>query len=236
MRLFFSFLLCSFLFGCINNNDSLKNNSEIELKSKMDSVSYSLGLMYAHQLKSSYQQMEVQEPEINIEILKKSLISNLLPSNKSLIDSLLAVNIMNEYDLNRHRTKYESVIIEGENYLSVNSKKKGVITTTSGLQYEIIKQGNGPKPSLTDQVEIHYTGSFINGTVFDSSVERGETLTIGVDEVIRGWTEVLQLMSIGSKWKIFVPYKIAYGEIGTKGGPIGPYSTLIFEIELLNIK
>ena len=236
MRLFFSFLLCSFLFGCINNNDSLKNNSNIELKSKMDSVSYSLGLMYAHQLKSSYQQMEVQEPEINIEILKKSLISNLLPSNKSLIDSLLAVNIMNEYDLNRHRTKYESVIIEGENYLSVNSKKKGVITTTSGLQYEIIKQGNGPKPSLTDQVEIHYTGSFINGTVFDSSVERGETLTIGVDEVIRGWTEVLQLMSIGSKWKIFVPYKIAYGEIGTKGGPIGPYSTLIFEIELLNIK
>ena len=236
MRLFFSFLLCSFLFGCINNNDSLKNNSNIELKSKMDSVSYSLGLMYAHQLKSSYQQMEVQEPEINIEILKKSLISNLLPSNKSLIDSLLAVNIMNEYDLNRHRTKYESVIIEGENYLSVNSKKKGVITTTSGLQYEIIKQGNGPKPSLTDSVEIHYTGSFINGTVFDSSVERGETLTIGVDEVIRGWTEVLQLMSIGSKWKIFVPYKIAYGEIGTKGGPIGPYSTLIFEIELLNIK
>lgn len=229
-------LISLFLFGCINNDNDAKNNTDIALKSKMDSVSYSLGFMYAQQLKAGYQQMGIQEPTINIDILKKSLISNLDPSQISLIDSSLAVNIMNEYELNRHRNMHQSVIVEGEKFLNENSQREGVIVTATGLQYEVIEQGGGNKPSITDMVEIHYTGYFINGNVFDSSVERNETLSIGVNEVIRGWREALQLMSVGSKWKIYVPYQIGYGELGTQNGPIGPYSTLIFEIELLNIK
>ena len=229
-------LISLFLFGCINNDNDAKNNTDIALKSKMDSVSYSLGFMYAQQLKAGYQQMGIQEPTINIDILKKSLISNLDPSHLSLIDSSLAVNIMNEYELNRHRNMHQSVIVEGEKFLNENSQREGVIVTATGLQYEVIEQGGGNKPSITDMVEIHYTGYFINGNVFDSSVERNETLSIGVNEVIRGWREALQLMSVGSKWKIYVPYQIGYGELGTQNGPIGPYSTLIFEIELLNIK
>jgi FKBP-type peptidyl-prolyl cis-trans isomerase FklB len=229
-------LISLFLFGCINNDNDAKNNTDIALKSKMDSVSYSLGFMYAQQLKAGYQQMGIQEPTINIDILKKSLISNLDPSHLSLIDSSLAVNIMNEYELNRHRNMHQAVIVEGEKFLNENSQREGVIVTATGLQYEVIEQGGGNKPSITDMVEIHYTGYFINGNVFDSSVERNETLSIGVNEVIRGWREALQLMSVGSKWKIYVPYQIGYGELGTQNGPIGPYSTLIFEIELLNIK
>ena len=229
-------LISLFLFGCINNDNDAKNNTDIALKSKMDSVSYSLGFMYAQQLKAGYQQMGIQEPTINIDILKKSLISNLDPSQISLIDSSLAVNIMNEYELNRHRNMHQAVIVEGEKFLNENSQREGVIVTATGLQYEVIEQGGGNKPSITDMVEIHYTGYFINGNVFDSSVERNETLSIGVNEVIRGWREALQLMSVGSKWKIYVPYQIGYGELGTQNGPIGPYSTLIFEIELLNIK
>ena len=229
-------LISLFLFGCINNDNDAKSNTDIALKSKMDSVSYSLGFMYAQQLKAGYQQMGIQEPTINIDILKKSLISNLDPSHLSLIDSSLAVNIMNEYELNRHRNMHQSVIVEGEKFLNENSQREGVIVTATGLQYEVIEQGGGNKPSITDMVEIHYTGYFINGNVFDSSVERNETLSIGVNEVIRGWREALQLMSVGSKWKIYVPYQIGYGELGTQNGPIGPYSTLIFEIELLNIK
>ena len=233
----FIFPLISFLLvGCINNDTDVKNSTDIELKSKMDSVSYSLGFMYAQQLKASYQQMGIQEPTINIDILKKSLISNLDPSHLSLIDSSIAVNIMNEYELNRHRNMHQSVIVEGEKFLNENSQREGVIVTATGLQYEVIEQGGGNKPSITDMVEIHYTGYFINGNVFDSSIERNETLSIGVNEVIRGWREALQLMSVGSKWKIYVPYQIGYGELGTQNGPIGPYSTLIFEIELLNIK
>ena len=229
-------LISLFLFGCINNDNDAKNNTDIALKSKMDSVSYSLGFMYAQQLKAGYQQMGIQEPTINIDILKKSLISNLDPSHLSLIDSSLAVNIMNEYELNRHRNMHQAVIVEGEKFLNENSQREGVIVTATGLQYEVVEQGGGNKPSITDMVEIHYTGYFINGNVFDSSVERNETLSIGVNEVIRGWREALQLMSVGSKWKIYVPYQIGYGELGTQNGPIGPYSTLIFEIELLNIK
>ena len=143
---------------------------------------------------------------------------------------------MNEYDLNRHRKKYQSVILEGDQFLHENSQRKEVTVTESGLQYEIIKQGNGEIPSINDKVEIHYTGYFINGSVFDSSIERNEILSIDVVEVIRGWREALQIMPVGSKWKVYVPYQLAYGELGTQGGPIGPYSTLIFEIELINIK
>ncbi|MFO1483733.1 MAG: FKBP-type peptidyl-prolyl cis-trans isomerase [Verrucomicrobiaceae bacterium] len=122
----------------------------------------------------------------------------------------------------------------GEKFLTENGKKKGITTTASGLQYEVLKAGDGPKPVATDRVNVHYHGTLLDGKVFDSSVERGQPITFGVQEVIKGWTEALQLMPVGSKWRIFIPSGLAYGEQGA-GGDIGPNETLIFDVELIGI-
>ena len=122
----------------------------------------------------------------------------------------------------------------GEAYLADNAKRPGIVTTASGLQYEVLTQGDGPVPAATDQVKVHYTGRLIDGTVFDSSVERGEPATFGVTQVIPGWVEALQLMKAGSKWRLFIPSQLAYGPQGA-GGMIGPNSTLIFDVELLKV-
>jgi FKBP-type peptidyl-prolyl cis-trans isomerase len=122
----------------------------------------------------------------------------------------------------------------GNAFLEENKSREGVNTTASGLQYEVISEGDGPKPSADDRVRVHYHGTLIDGTVFDSSVERGEPAVFGVGQVIPGWTEALQLMPVGSKWKIYVPSNLAYGERGA-GADIGPNTTLIFEVELLEI-
>jgi FKBP-type peptidyl-prolyl cis-trans isomerase FklB len=122
----------------------------------------------------------------------------------------------------------------GDKFLAENGKREGVTTTASGLQYEVVKAGDGPKPVATDKVNVHYHGTLIDGKVFDSSVERGQPITFGVQEVIKGWTEALQLMPVGSKWKIYIPSQLAYGEQGA-GGDIGPNEALIFEVELLGI-
>jgi FKBP-type peptidyl-prolyl cis-trans isomerase len=122
---------------------------------------------------------------------------------------------------------------EGEKFLADNAKKEGVKTTKSGLQYKVLKEGSGPSPKATDVVRTHYHGTFINGEVFDSSVERKEPAEFEVNGVIPGWTEALQLMKVGSKWQLFVPFKLAYGERGYRGIP--PSATLIFEVELLDI-
>jgi FKBP-type peptidyl-prolyl cis-trans isomerase len=123
---------------------------------------------------------------------------------------------------------------EGAKWLAENGKKKGVTTTKSGLQYEIVKEGTGPKPVATDKVNVHYHGTLISGKVFDSSVERGQPITFGVQEVIKGWTEGLQLMPVGSKWRLFIPSDLGYGDAGA-GDDIGPGETLIFDVELLGI-
>ena len=123
---------------------------------------------------------------------------------------------------------------DGEAFLAANKNKPGVKTTASGLQYEVIKEGTGKKPAATDQVKVHYTGTLIDGTKFDSSVDRGEPATFALNGVIPGWTEALQLMPVGSKYKIVVPAALGYGEKGTPG-PIGPNATLVFEVELLEI-
>lgn len=123
----------------------------------------------------------------------------------------------------------------GAKFLADNGKREGVKTTASGLQYEVIKQGEGPKPVATDRVNVHYHGTLLSGKVFDSSVERGEPITFGVQEVIKGWTEALQLMSVGSKYKLYIPSDLAYGDRGA-GADIGPGETLVFEVELLKIE
>ena len=122
----------------------------------------------------------------------------------------------------------------GKSHLEANAKRPGVVTTPSGLQYEVLVEGNGPQPTAQDQVKVHYTGRLIDGTVFDSSVERGEPATFGVTQVIPGWVEALQLMKAGSKWRLHIPSQLAYGPQGA-GGAIGPNSTLIFDVELLEV-
>lgn len=125
---------------------------------------------------------------------------------------------------------------EGEAFLLENGKKEGVITLDSGLQYSVVEAGEGDKPSATDEVEVHYAGTLIDGTEFDSSYKRGSTVSFPVNGVIPGWTEALQLMPVGSKWKLFIPSDLAYGPGGTGGGPIGPNQTLLFDVELVSIK
>jgi len=142
--------------------------------------------------------------------------------------------IINSYFSKKQKKESESMIEKGANFLQENAKREGVTTLPSGLQYEIISEGTGPKPTLEDNVTTHYHGTLIDGTVFDSSVDRGEPASFPVGGVIKGWTEALQLMSVGSKWKLYVPYDLAYGERGARA-QIGPYSTLIFEVELISI-
>jgi FKBP-type peptidyl-prolyl cis-trans isomerase FklB len=125
---------------------------------------------------------------------------------------------------------------EGERFLVENGKRPEVVTTESGLQYEIINKGDGAIPTATDKVKVHYTGTLIEGTVFDSSIERGEPTSFGVSQVISGWTEALLLMPVGSKWNVFIPQGLAYGPRGAGGGEIPPYAALIFQMELLAIE
>lgn len=123
----------------------------------------------------------------------------------------------------------------GMAFLASNKSKTGIQTTSSGLQYKILKEGKGAKPSANSKVKVHYTGKLLDGTVFDSSVQRGEPATFGVNQVIKGWTEALQLMPSGSKWELYIPAELGYGAQGAPGGKIGANSTLIFEVELLEI-
>ncbi len=124
---------------------------------------------------------------------------------------------------------------EGEAFLAANKSKEGVVTLPSGLQYKILQQGTGPKPTASDSVVCNYRGTLLNGTEFDSSYKRGQPATLGVGQVIPGWTEALQLMPVGSKWQLFIPSNLAYGARGA-GSDIGPNSTLTFEVELLSIQ
>ncbi len=126
-------------------------------------------------------------------------------------------------------------LADGEAFLAENGKRAEVKTTATGLQYEILTEGTGATPASTDQVEVHYTGKLLDGTVFDSSVDRGIPATFGVTQVIPGWVEALQMMKAGSKWRLFIPSNLAYGPNGAPGSPIGPNSTLIFDVELLKV-
>lgn len=131
-------------------------------------------------------------------------------------------------------SKYESVLAEGETFLADNAKRNEVTVTDSGLQYEVLQSGEGERPTASSTVRTHYHGTLINGEVFDSSYERGQPAEFPVGGVIKGWTEALQMMQTGDKWRLYVPYQLAYGEQGA-GAAIGPYSTLIFDVELLAI-
>lgn len=147
----------------------------------------------------------------------------------------IANQVIQSYLSTINSEEYGANKTEGEKFLAENGKRSNVVTLPSGLQYEIMNSVDGPKPNVESEVTVHYHGTLINGTVFDSSVSRQEPASFGVTQVIKGWTEALQLMPKGSKWKLFIPQDLAYGANPRPGGPIKPYMALIFEVELLEI-
>jgi FKBP-type peptidyl-prolyl cis-trans isomerase FklB len=194
---------------------------------EMDSLSYSLGVLVAQNLKNQgFEKLDAES--------LSSAISDVLNDGEIKIETDKANALVQGYLQQKQQAQFASVIAENTKFLEENAKRGEVTTLPSGLQYEVLKEGEGDKPGATDKVTVHYHGTLIDGTVFDSSVERGSPTSFGVNQVIKGWTEALQLMPKGAKWKLYIPYDLAYGERGA-GGKIGPYSTLIFEVELLEI-
>jgi FKBP-type peptidyl-prolyl cis-trans isomerase FklB len=206
----------------------------VTLTTQKDKVSYAIGMNMAKSLQR--QSVEV-EPDILVKGLK-----DVLTGNKPLLSEDEARTTLTAFQ-NDMRAKQQEKAAQagssnkktGEDFLAANKAKEGVITLPSGLQYKILKQGSGPKPSAADSVVCNYRGTLIDGTEFDSSYKRGQPATFPVSGVIKGWTEALQLMPVGSKWQLFVPSELAYGDRGA-GADIGPNATLIFEVELLSIQ
>lgn len=199
------------------------------IQTDLDKASYSLGMNIGTSLKGE------GVSEINAEMFAKGL-EDMLKGNKLEISIQEAYETIQNFLSEANAKKFEKNITEGKKFLEENGKRAGVVTLPSGLQYEIMKEGNGPKPKATDTVTTHYHGTLIDGTVFDSSVERNQPASFPVNGVIQGWVEALQLMPVGSKWKLFIPSELAYGANPHPGGPIEPHMALIFEVELLAIK
>ena len=193
----------------------------------MDKVSYALGLSIGNNFQNSgIKQLQVADFVKGLE--------DVLGEKQPAISYEEAKQVINDYFMKLQQERLEINKQAGAEFLEINRHKAGVVELPSGLQYEILKQGTGAKPSANDKVQCHYHGTLINGTVFDSSVQRGEPATFGVSQVIPGWIEALQLMPVGSKWRLFIPSNLAYGEHGA-GDVIEPNSTLIFDVELLDI-
>lgn len=204
------------------------------LRTNNDSLSYSIGLNIAQNMKQQ------GLTDVNATLLAKGIADAMKGQTMALTPEQANV-VLGAYMQKQMVTRQaeSAKAAEGNKkigaaFLAENKAKPGVVTTASGLQYIEEKVGNGAKPATTDRVKVHYTGRLIDGTVFDSSEQRGQPAEFGVTEVIRGWTEVLQLMSVGSRWKVFIPSDLAYGDRGA-GGNIGPGATLIFDVELLDI-
>jgi FKBP-type peptidyl-prolyl cis-trans isomerase FklB len=197
------------------------------LKNTKDSASYALGYRIAQSLKGQGLQ------DVNFEFFKKGMAAGVL-AKPEIPDSLLDICIKNYQDKMSQNNILQNRAI-GAEFLANNAKRPGVVKLSSGLQYEVLVAGTGTqKPTLNNKVKCHYHGTLIDGTVFDSSVQRGEPISFPLNGVIKGWQDALQLMTVGSKWKLFIPSELAYGE-RSAGPVIGPGSTLIFEVELLGI-
>jgi len=222
-------LVIGTLFSCENQVKEVKS-----LETELDSVSYAVGLSMSSQLKNGFE--DVNE-EILIQAIRNGLDStNLLLESKD-IQKTIQTYFQKKQEENKKKelAKFEVYKKEGLAFLEANKTKEGVKTTKSGLQYIVLKEGKGKKAKTTDRVKVHYHGTTVDGTVFDSSVDRGTPSEFGVTQVIKGWTEGLQLMKVGSKYKFFIPQELAYGA-NPRPGIIKPYMALIFEVELLEIK
>jgi len=199
----------------------------IDLNNDLQKFSYAIGISVAQNLKQQ-----------GIESIEASALSKAFTDTFSgdvQLKPQEAQQVIQQFISKASESKNKVNIEQGKAFLAENSQKDGVITLPSGLQYQVLVEGNGAKPKATDTVKTHYHGTLLNGEVFDSSVQRGQPATFPVNGVIQGWVEALQLMPVGSKWKLFVPYQLAYGERGA-GGKIGPCTTLVFEVELLGIE
>ena len=194
---------------------------------KMDKISYALGLGIGHQLKN----MGIEN--FSVEDFAQS-IKDVMEEKATAMTSQEAQTLLNTYFQEKQKAESQKAISEGKAFLEENAKKEGVVTTKSGLQYEILTEGTGKQPKATDTVRCHYEGSLINGSVFDSSYKRGEPAEFGLNQVIPGWTEGVQLMKEGAKYRFYIPYLLGYGENGV-GSSIPPYSTLIFDVELIKV-
>lgn len=193
----------------------------------MDKFSYGLGMGIGQNLLS----MGVKG--MSVEDFVKGLI-DVLEGNKTELTHSEAQKVVNEHFQKLAEEAYAVNKQAGEKFLAENAKKEGVVVLPSGLQYEVLAEGNGKKPSAADRVQCHYEGTLIDGTIFDSSIKRGEPAVFGVNQVIRGWVEALQLMQEGAKWRLYIPYDMAYGEHGA-GEMIPPYSALVFDVELIKV-
>ena len=204
----------------------------VKLETSADSVSYAIGVLVGANNK---QQLETApgSSEMNIEAMAAAFRLASLGEELEIAEEDANAIVQNFFRQAADR-EAQANLEEGNKFLEENGKREGVITTDSNLQYEVLTEGTGEKPSATDKVRVHYHGTLIDGTVFDSSVDRGEPAVFGVNQVIPGWTEALQLMPVGSKWKVFIPSDLAYGPRGA-GADIGPNAALIFEVELLEI-
>ncbi len=198
------------------------------MSEEINAVSYCVGMSIAGSL------IQQNLEEISTSALSEA-IEDVFQGKQPKYSAEEANAIIQKYLNQATEQKFAQFKQEGESFLADNFKKDGVKTTLSGLQYEVVKEGDGPKPGPTDKVTVHYHGTLIDGTVFDSSVERGAPATFGVNQVIPGWTEALQLMNKGSKYRLYIPQELGYGANPHPGGAIKPYMALIFDVELLDI-
>lgn len=200
----------------------------------MDKVSYALGLGIGRQLS------QMGADSLNIDDFAQA-IKDILAGKEPAVSDAEAQTLVKDF-FEKQEAKQRAAAVEkfkdtkekGEKYLAENAKKEGVVTLPSGLQYQVIKEGNGRKPKATDKVKCHYEGMLIDGTLFDSSIQRGEPATFPLNGVIAGWTEGLQLMQEGAKYRFFIPYQLGYGEQGA-GASIPPFAALVFDVELIEV-
>src|ERR1039458_5804708 len=214
-----------------------KSAAPAPLKTRKEKFSYALGMDIGTQVGGS---LKKQSVEVDWNLTSEGL-KDAMSGGKTRLTQEEAKAVLDEVQAEVRKEQQEKMQqaaatnkAEGENFLAANKAKEGVVTLPSGLEYKILKAGDGPKPAASDQVVCNYRGTLINGTEFDSSYKRGQPATFGVGQVIKGWTEALQLMPVGSKWQLFIPSSLAYAERGA-GADIGPDATLTFEVELLSI-
>jgi len=235
---FLAVIIIVIILSSCNNKGVTKK----ELKNDVDTVSYVIGLDMAFKLKQNF--AEVDE-DLFLQGFMNGLDSTdiLIENNKieGIIRDFFQKKQLGQQEkqkaeaIKKLEEEFADVKSEGVKFLEVNRSKENVQTTESGLQYIVLKEGSGDKPTADSKVKVHYHGTSIDGTVFDSSVDRGKPSEFFANQVIKGWTEGLQLMKVGSKFKFFVPQELAYGAFPRQGGPIKPFETLIFEVELLDI-
>ncbi|MDR1103017.1 MAG: FKBP-type peptidyl-prolyl cis-trans isomerase [Tannerella sp.] len=225
--------MCVALMGLTVISCGQRVNTNVSLKTAVDSVSYAIGINYGTGLGSGLETFP--GGPANVDALIAGFITAVKGDTGSLkMRAESAQAFMQQYFMAEQAKEGEVTKAEGDAFLAANKSGEGVITTESGLQYRVLTEGTGAKPTLEDQVKVHYTGKLLDGTVFDSSIQRGEPATFGLTGVVQGWTEVLQIMPVGSKYQVWIPSELAYGPQG-RGQVIKPNSVLEFEMELLEI-